>query len=90
MGSESNPVSVIFDDGNENKELLISTKSNAKTLCTFFSPQKSLKTLQLKNKIEAWNVINNNYLSCLVVLWSGQQVSPAALKAYGFVSPLKD
>ena len=29
----------------------------------YFSPQISLKTLQLINKIKAWNVINhNNYI----------------------------
>ena len=51
------------------KSLEILTKFNTKPLCAFFfSPQKSLKTLQLINKIKAWNVINHNYhnyISCL-------------------------
>ena len=52
---------------NKNKELFkeISTKSYQNSLYVFpflfFLPPKSLKTLQLMNKIKAQNVINHNY-----------------------------
>ena len=71
-GTESDLVSVIFNNLENvkiRKSLEISTKFNTKTLCTFFfSPQKSLKALQLINEIIAWHEINHsyhNYISCL-------------------------
>ena len=53
-----NLVSVIFKSIKLRNSFEISTKFNTKinSLYLFFSPQKSLKTLQLIiNKIKAWN-----------------------------------
>ena len=55
-----NLVSVIFKSIKMSNSFEISTKCNTKIPRKFFfSPQKSLKTLQLINKIKAWA-----YLSC--------------------------
>ena len=75
-----NLVSVIFKSIKIRKSSEISTKFNNKTLCLyrygFFWCQKSLKTLQLINRIKAWIAINHNYhnnsISCLeLVLYLG-------------------
>ena len=63
--AEVNLVSVIFKSIKITKSSEISTKFNTKTLCLyrygFFWCQKSLKTLQLINRIKAWIAINHNY-----------------------------
>ena len=77
-----NLVSVIFKSIKIRKSSEISTKFNTKTLCLyrygFFWCQKSLKTLQLINRIKAWiaillTIITTIYsISCLeLVLYLG-------------------
>ena len=74
-----NLVSVIFKSIKIRKSSEISTKFNTKTLCTdtfFFWPQKSLKTLQIVNRIKdglQLTIITIIYnISCLeLVLYLG-------------------